>query len=357
MGTDSRHTFLVTGGSGYLAGWIIKYLLDDGHRVRATVRDKNNRAKVAHLMEIASGARESFALFEADLLRPGSFDEAVQGCDFVIHTASPFFIQGIKNSKAQLIGPALEGTRNVLGAVNAASSVKRVVLTSSCVAVMSDPVEIRAVPGGKCTEAVWNTTADEKHHPYAYSKTLAEQEAWRIAEQQDRWSLVTVNPGFAIGPSLSKRIDSTSIQFMIDLFSGKFKTGILNMYMGFVDVRDAARAHILAALKPEASGRHLLVADTLSYLAFVDLLRKRYAAAYPLPKRNLPAFLSYMLGPFLGFSWKMLRGSLGIPFAYDNAYAKQDLGVTFRPLEETAADHIDQLIRDGLLKRMGKKPA
>lgn len=351
METASQYTFLVTGASGYIGAWIVKYLLDDGHRVHAAVRDKRDTKKIEHLTALAESSPGILALFEADLLRPGSFDEAMRGCDFVIHTASPFIVQGVKNADLQLISPAVEGTENVLRSVNDTPSVKRVVQTSSCAAVMTDPVEAENLPGGKFDESIWNTTADEKHHPYAYSKTLAEREAWKIAEQQDRWSLVTLNPGFVIGPSLSRRVDSTSIRFMIDMLNGKFKMGILNMYMGFVDVRDTARAHILAALREEASGRHLITADTLSYLELAALLRERVGDEYSLPRRNIPRLLALMLGPLWGISRKMIRLGWGIPFKYDNSYAKKDLGITFRPLGESAADHAEQLRRDNLLQK------
>ena len=350
MDTGTLPTILVTGGSGYIAGWIIKYLLEDGHCVHATVRNKRNTEKTAHLVKLGEAHDGRLTLFEADLLRPGSFDAAAAGCDMVIHTASPFKINGIRHPVAELITPALEGTRNVLATVNATPSVKRVVLTSSCVAVLGDPIQARDLPDATVSESVWNTTASEKHHPYAYSKTLAEKEAWTIAEQQTRWTLVTLNPGFVIGPSLSKRIDGTSIQFMKDLFDGKFRSGILDMHMGFVDVRDVARAHLLAALRECASGRHLLVAETLSYLAFADRIRSRFGNRCPLPKKNVPRILAYLIGPLVGISWKMINMGWGIPFAYDNTYAQQDLGITFRPIEETAADHAAQLKDDNLLR-------
>ena len=137
----SKATVLVTGGSGYIASWVVKYLLEEGYTVRATVRNLRSEDKVAHLKAMEREYSGKLQLFEADLLTEGSFDESMKGCDVVIHTASPFFIKGLKDAQKQLVDPALQGTRNVLETANRAESVKRVVLTSSVAAIMGDNVD------------------------------------------------------------------------------------------------------------------------------------------------------------------------------------------------------------------------
>lgn len=163
-------TVLVTGGTGYLASWIVNYLLEDGHNVRMTVRNKQKKEKYAHLLEIAQQSEGELSVYEADLLIQGSFDEAVNGCEYVIHTASPFFISGISDAKEELVKPALEGTRNVLGAVNRSKTVKRVVLTSSVAAMNGDNCDLQ--PNEVLDETHWNETSSENHQPYNYSKTV-----------------------------------------------------------------------------------------------------------------------------------------------------------------------------------------
>lgn len=123
------------------------------------------------------------------------------GCELVMHTASPFLLQGVTDAQESLVRPALEGTRNVLDSVNRTESVKRVVLTSSVVAIYGDARESRDVPGGVFTEDQWNTTSSVDHQPYSYSKTVAEQEAWKYQKAQNRWDLVTIHPGLVLGPS------------------------------------------------------------------------------------------------------------------------------------------------------------
>lgn len=132
---DKTKPVLVTGGTGYLASWIVKLLLEDGVRVRATVRNLSDNTKNQHLINISKESDADLRLYEADLLKPGSFDEPMQDCELVIHTASPFFVTGIKDPENDLIRPAKAGTTNVLTSANETESVKRVVLTSSIVAI------------------------------------------------------------------------------------------------------------------------------------------------------------------------------------------------------------------------------
>jgi nucleoside-diphosphate-sugar epimerase len=139
---DQTKPVLVTGGTGYVASWIIKRLLEEGIIVNATVRDPSNIQKVERLKALAGASAGQLKLFKSDLLDNGSFDEPMQDCELVIHTASPFFITGIKNPEEELIRPAKEGTRNVLESAKRNPTVKRVVLTSSVAAIYGDNVDI-----------------------------------------------------------------------------------------------------------------------------------------------------------------------------------------------------------------------
>ena len=346
---DKNKPILVTGVSGYIASWVAKYLVDDGYQVHGTVRSLSDPDKVAHLQKIDREGSGTLKLFEADLLAPNSFIDAMEGCGLVIHLASPFMIQHVKDPERQLIKPAVEGTKNVLETVNKTETVKRVVLTSSVVAIFGDAIDVRETKDGVFTESHWNTTSSADHQPYSYSKTLAEKEAWDIAGKQGRWDLVTINPGFVMGPSLSKRIDATSIDFMLSMVNGKYRTGVPDLYFAFVDVRDVARAHINAGFIAKASGRHILVNDVKNVLDMADMLREKYHKKYKIPKNTLPDFLVYLAGPFQGFTWKYLKRNLGISYKFDNAYSKSDLGMEYRQISETFADHVAQLDQDGLI--------
>ncbi|WP_339740934.1 NAD-dependent epimerase/dehydratase family protein [uncultured Sunxiuqinia sp.] len=345
---DKKKPVLVTGGTGYLASWIVKQLLDQGFHVNTTVRNKANQQKYHHLLDMASESQGQLSIYEADLLLDHSFQEAMNDCELVIHTASPFKISGIKNADKELVQPALQGTRNVLFSANDSKSVKRVVLTSSIVAMMGDAADIHELNKGKLTETDWNTTSSVNHQPYPYSKTMAEKEAWTIVKKQNRWDLVVINPGFILGPSLSRRTDSTSIDLMIQLYSGKFKIGAPAGDHAMVDVRDVAKAHILAGFTPGASGRHLTAAHQKDFLAIAKIVKDMHPA-YPVPTKHLAKWLFKLLGPFMGFSRKYVERNVGHDVVFDNSYIQKDLKMSFIPFEKTVIDHFEQLVADGLI--------
>jgi nucleoside-diphosphate-sugar epimerase len=334
----------VTGASGYLGSWVAWELLSRGAHVRATVRDPDNQAKCQHLLDMAKELPGTLELVKADLLEPGSFDEAVSGAGAVIHTASPFFIGKIKDPYSQFINPAVEGTKNVLEAVNKAESVKKVVITSSVAAMYGDSKDLANAPGDRFTEDDWNTTSSVAHLPYSYSKTLAEKTAWDMCEAQSRWTLSTINPAFILGPSKTPRGDSESIKFIRDMLRGVFKMGAPPLCFGVVDVRDVAKAHVEAAIRPDAGGRHILVADSKTFLEMAQILRTRLGDGYPFPTRLIPKFLLYLAGPSQGFSWKYVSGNAGYRVDFDNTRSREQLGIEYTPVEDTLVQHAEQQI-------------
>jgi nucleoside-diphosphate-sugar epimerase len=348
---DKSKPVLVTGGTGYVASWIIKTLLDKGMHVHVTVRDPSHSKKVEHLTSMANVSSGNLELFQADLLDSGSFDQPMRDCELVIHTASPFFVTNIKNPEEELIRPAREGTRNVLESANRNSTVKRVVLTSSAAAIYGDNADIVLTQTGIFTEKDWNVTSSPEHQPYHYSKTIAEKEAWAIAKAQDHWDLLVINPGWILGPSLSKRTDSMSISFMIQLGNGTHKMGVPELWYGFADVRDAAMAHVKAGFTPEASGRHIIVSQEATVLDLANMLRNHFGDNYPFPGRQVPKFLFWLIAPLHGLTRKYVVKNTGIQIKFDNSYSKKDLGISYIPIEQTVKEHFQQILDDGLLKK------
>jgi nucleoside-diphosphate-sugar epimerase len=342
---------MVTGGTGYMASWIIKMLLEEGINVNATVRNPLDVQKVEHLTALAKASTGKLKLFKADLLDLGSFDEPTQGCELVMHTASPFFITGVENPEEGLIRPAKEGTRNVLETVKRNPTVKRVVLTSSVVAIYGDNVDIKLAPGGVFTEKEWNVTSSTKHQPYAYSKTIAEKEAWAIAKEQDQWDLLIINPGWILGPSLSKRKDSMSISTMVQFGDGAFRMGVPELWNGTVDVRDVASAHIKAGFTPEASGRHIIVNREARLFDLANILLKHFGDVYPFPRRQAPKFMFWLIAPMYGYTRKYVSRNVGHQIKFDNSYSKTDLGMSYIPIEQTVKEHFQQILDDGLLEK------
>lgn len=347
---DKSKPVLVTGGSGYIASWVIKQLLDEGYTVHNTVRALNKKEKYQHLLKIAEMSKGTLEMFEADLMKPGSFDESMKACELVMHMASPFFIQGIKDAQKQLIEPAKQGTRNVLESANRCATVKRVIVTSSVAAIYGDATDATDAPNGILTEEIWNTTSDVKHQPYSYSKTLAEKEAWEINKKQDQWDLLTINPGFVLGPSLTKRTDSTSISTVIQLADGTFKSGAPDLWFGIVDVRDIAKAHIKAGFTVNAKGRYIACNESETFLGMANILKAEFGNNYAFPKRKAPKMMMWLLAPMVGVTRKFVSRNVGIPLKIDNSKSKKELGMEYIPLKQTLSDQFKQLIKDGLVK-------
>lgn len=345
-------TVMVTGASGYIAGWIIKYLLEAGHTVHGTVRNPDKASSVAHLQRMAEQAPGTLKLFKADLLDANSFDAPMQGCDVLMHTASPFILEGFKDANAALVRPAVEGTRNVLNAARRCDSLKRVVVTSSVASIYGDSCELKASGKEALDESDWNTTSSVNHNPYQYSKVAAEREAWSLQEGQSKWQLVTINPGMVYGPSLTSASHSASIGTLVQLGSGSLRTGVPDLSYGIVDVREVAQAHLLAAFEEKAQGRYVLVNRDLNMLGIANLLRKNFPA-YPFPRMQVPKPLVWVFGPMMGpVTRKFISLNVGYPIHFDNSRSRE-LGVVYRPLEETLVDHFNQAVEDGLVKRRG----
>jgi nucleoside-diphosphate-sugar epimerase len=229
--------------------------------------------------------------------------------------------------------------------------VKRVVLTSSVVAIYGDNADIGMTQTGIFTEKDWNITSSAEHQPYPYSKTIAEKEALTIANEQNQWDLLVINPGWILGPSLSKRKDSMSISFMIQLGDGTHKMGVPELWNGIVDVRDVATAHIKAGFTPEASGRHIIVSREATLLDLANMLRKHFGDNYPFPRRQVPKFLFWLIAPMHGFTREYVSKNTGIQIKFDNSYSKKDLGISYIAIEQTCKEHFQQILDDGLLKK------
>ncbi len=341
---------LVTGATGYVAGWLVKKLLEAGFTVHAPVREPENKTKLKYLNAIAEKASGTITYFKADLLEIGSYDEAMRDCELVFHTASPF-INKVRNPQKDLVDPALIGTQNVLDSVNKTPSVKRVVLTSSSVAIIGDAIDCLAFPDGLATEAYWNTTSTVNHQPYNFSKVVAERAAWEINKKQDRWDMITINPSLVIGPGLNPFATSESFNIVRQIGNGTGRFGIPDFTIGVVDVRDVAEAHFLAGFKPDAQGRHIISAQNTSLLELAGILKKKYGNAYPFPAHLLPKPLVWLIAPLAGFKRKMISRNVGYPWRVDNTKSIRELGVRYRPIETSIIEFFQQMIDNGIVKR------
>lgn len=348
---DKTKPVMVTGATGYVAGWLVKKLLEEGFTVHAAVRNPDKKEKVQHLDKIAAETPGSIKYFKSDLLKEGSYDEAMKDCELVFHTASPFSLD-VKNPQKDLIDPAVNGTKNVLDAVNRAPSVKRVVLTSSCAAIYSDADECAKYPNGELTEEIWNTTATMDHQAYSLSKTLAEKKAWEMQKEQDRWELVTINPSFVMGPFLNPQATtSESLSILKQMGDGTYKMGAPRMGIGVIDVRDLAEAHFRAGTYPEAKGRHIISAHNTDFFEMSQTLIPKYGDKYPLPKKVAPKWLVWLIGPIMtkGITRKIISKNIGHVWKANNSKSIKELNMNYRPLRETMEDSFQVLVDNKLI--------
>ncbi|GJX28959.1 cinnamoyl-CoA reductase 1-like protein isoform X2 [Tanacetum coccineum] len=261
----------VTGASGFIASWLVKLLLARGYTVHATVRSLDDPTKTEHLLAL-DGAKERLSLFEANLMDEGSFDSAVNGCVCIFHTASPV-IFSVSDPKVgfrsdviprvivyvELLDPAVKGTLNVLKSAAKVPSLKRVILTSSTAAVACGA---KIPVFGDVVDETWFSDlviCEQKKMWYPLSKTLAEDAAVKFAKENGL-DLVSIHPGYVIGPMLQPTLNFTSegIINLIKFGTKLYSDGIYRL----ADVRDVSNAHILAFENPKAKGRYLMVEST-----------------------------------------------------------------------------------------------
>jgi len=359
MNIPTSSPVMVTGSTGYVGGVLVKQLLEAGLTVHCPVRDPTNESKIEHLKALSGG--ENLKFFKADLLDQGSYLESMKGCSVVFHVASPF-IMNVSSEKAQelLLTPAVKGTLNVLESANdpsVESSVKRVVLTSSVMAIATDGTdceETRAKTGKMIDEETWNTSASKDYEPYAYSKTLAEQAAWDYVKKQENcaFDLVVCNPSFVMGPGVKVHRSSESYTFIEAFGTGKLGGGCPDFSMVFVDVRDVARGHIAAGFLPAekvANQRYILNGTNEKMLNVGKILAEDYPA-YSFPTSNVPKWLFWCVAPYVGITRKYCSRAVGHTHEMDNAKSLRDLGLgEYKPLKESMSDMFQQCLDDGYI--------
>ncbi|WP_407180203.1 SDR family oxidoreductase [Bradyrhizobium sp. STM 3562] len=344
-------TVLVTGGSGFVGVHTILRALEAGHTVRTTVRRPERESDVRAMLRqgfIDNGGVEPpdrLSFFTADLTGDVGWREAAEGCDYVLHVASPLLTY-VPEDENDLIMPAREGTLRVLRAAREAS-VKRVVLTSSAAAIAYGHPS-RETP---FDETDWTNLEAVDGQPYAKSKTLAERAAWEfVAREGGALELSVVNPTAIFGPVLGRDF-SGSIDIIKALLDGAMPL-TPRIYFGLVDVRDVAELHLRAMTSPAAKGeRFIAVAgETMSILQVAKVLRARLgAAARRVPRFQAPNWLIRLAA----LRNPMARASLpllGKVRRVSGDKARRLLGFDPRGNEEMIVDTAESLIRLGLVK-------
>ncbi|RYR40928.1 hypothetical protein Ahy_A09g046673 isoform A [Arachis hypogaea] len=311
----AKKKICVTGAGGFLASWVVKFLLSKGYIVHGTVRQPGDE-KYAHLMKL-EGASENLKLFKADLLSYESVQSAIAGCNAVFHVACPKFLQ------VEMIEPAVKGTTNVLEA-SLEAKVERVIYVSSVAAAFMNP----NFPNDKVIdESCWSDKdyCRKTNNWYCFSKTEAEEQALDFAKRTGL-DVVSICPTLVLGPILRSSIVNASSLVLLKILKGC--ESLENKHRWIVDVRDVADAILLAYEKPEAEGRYICTSHPVKAKDMVEKLKSKY------PNYNYPTNFVEVDDHQTKLSSEKL----------------QRLGWRYKPLEETLTDAVESYKEAGLLQ-------
>ena len=339
-------TILVTGGSGFIGGYCILQLLAAGHQVRTTVRNLRREGDVRAMLKHAGAlpANERLSVVAADLADNAGWAQAVAGCEYVLHVASPL-PSYIPKHEDELIVPARDGALRVLRAAQGAG-VRRVVMTSSFAAIgYGHPP--RSAP---FTESDWTNADAASLSAYVKSKTLAERAAWDFIAKEGRGlELATVNPVVVFGPVLGSDY-SASILLIKRMLDGAMPA-LPRLSFGAVDVRDVADLHVRAMTDGAAAGQRFLAVagDFMSMLEIANVLRRRMgSAASRVPSRQVPDWLVHVAGWFNALARQAVP-ELGKHKNATSQKAQRVLGWAPRSNEQAIVATAESLQRLGLI--------
>jgi dihydroflavonol-4-reductase len=333
-------TVLVTGGSGYIGGWCVARLLNDGWQVRTTIRNLARESDVRRALATVAPQQDALSFAVADLDRDEGWAEAAKGCRYVLHVASPLGLEAPRDPEV-LIRPAREGARRVIHAAIAAGA-ERLVMTSSVSAVNEAGVESVA------DETHWTDPAAKGVSAYAQSKTLAERAAWKlIGESGGATTLSTILPTLVVGPVMSGDF-SGSVLAISRLLKGA--PGVPNLGFNYVDVRDVADLHLRAMLSPAAAGQRFIASsEFLWYGEVAALLRERLGdRGSKVPTWPLPDIVVRGVA-VIDRQLSIIVGNLSRRRDFSSAKAAKLLNWRARPAREAILDCARSLIEHKLV--------
>jgi nucleoside-diphosphate-sugar epimerase len=345
--TQTQQRVLVTGGSGFIAGHCILRLLEQGHPVRTTVRSLDREASVRAVLADAGMTRDDALSFvEADLTGDAGWAAAVDGCDFVLHVASPVHPGKVKDPD-DVIVPARDGTLRVLRAARDAG-VARVVATSAFHAVgFGHPRSDHTF-----TEDDWTVLDGPGVDAYGASKVLAERAAWDFVRAEGgSTELTTVLPVAVMGPVLGR--DVSGANHVVQRCLNGQLPGYPDLYLPIVDVRDVAFAHVAAMTAPGAAGQRFLVAGDDPAMAMREIgaiLRDHFgSAARRVPTRTIPDVVVRVAALFSA-EFRSVAADLGFVKQVSNERARRVLGLQPRPARDAVVAAAESMIARSLVK-------
>lgn len=343
MKDNSATTVLVTGASGFLAMHCALQLLEKGYTVRGTLRTPSREEHLREVFARHVDAGDRLSFVYADLAEDDGWNAAAEGCDYVLHIASPF-PPGLPKHPDDLVIPAREGTLRVLRAA-AKAGVKRVVLTSSLAAV----AEGHSEDGRVYDESHWSAT-DGNIGPYALSKTLAERAAWDFVEDNGHMELTVLNPGAILGPVLDGSHRLVTSGELVSKFMRRELPGAADLSFHLVDVRDVASAHLAVMTRPVAAGkRYCCFAEDVEMREIAGILDRNFSGrGYKIPTRGIPDFAIRIFALF-DETARLVVPALGRRIEISTERIRKELDWQPRSAEQAVVDMAESLIEHGLV--------
>lgn len=332
-------TVLVTGAAGFIGSHVVRELLGQGFAVRATVRNPTD----AEFLKGLPGA-ENLEIVQMDLLERESVDAAVAGCEDVIHCAAALYV-GAKDPQKEVVDPSIQGTQNLLDAIDAAGGVSRLIHTSSVAAVRRN----ESKDGQTFSNADWCDDASVESNAYGFAKAGAERLAREWVESKsdsDKPRYVSINPSIVFGPVMSERHLKGSMTIIDHLLKRKPPV-LLKMHMNIVDVRDVASAHVRALTEGKDGGRYI-VFNASMWMPEVNAVLRKQIPDRKWPRVVLPKSLSYVMSifhPQISVGW--VKRNIGTSCEYDSSPANEELGLEWTPVESSIVDGARSAIEAG----------
>lgn len=340
----TSNTVLVSGATGFVGLHTVIQLLQAGHVVRGTLRSPGREAEVRESVARHVNAGDRLSLHRCDLTIDTGWSEAVAGCDYVLHVASPFII-GTPKHEDELIIPARDGALRVLRAA-AGAGVKRTVMTSSVAAISAG--HGRDTPH-IFNESDWSVIDSPEIGAYEKSKTIAERAAWDFVKTDDSgMELAVINPGAVLGPILNA--DAGTSGELIRQLMARAMPACPKIGFSCVDVRDVASAHLAAMTPPEAAGKRFICAIEFTWMSEIaKILAERFGKdGYKIPTGELPNWIPRLMQHFNPVLKQIVPG-LGKRRDYDNSQIKNLLGWKPRSLKEMSISMAESMIEFGVV--------
>jgi len=337
----------VTGATSFVGSHLVRRLLRVGHTVHAPVRDMDE--SFIGFLKAMPGAAERLKLFKVtSIVEPGAYDEAVAGCEVLHHVASPFFLVGSKDQiQSKLLDPAIKGVEELLATCSRTPTIKKVILTGTCLTCCADFRPSITNPNFSFSEADWESACSETEWPYVYSKVVQEKRAIEIAASQSQYELSILAIGGTFGPMCSTHGTGISAMILKYIRLGLFFPAAPPMALPMNDVRDLAAINSLLMSSSKATGRYLPPQKIVSFYELCDGLRSDPRTWRPLlPILHFPDFFKGVFAcasPLLGFDPVMPERLWGATGTVDSSKVEADLelaaqGFTALPIATSIVD-------------------